>query len=143
MIAPVLVMPALAMSLPRSPPTVFEMPKSRILRRVLPSSRSWRKRILRLEIAMHDPDGVRLVERARGLGQIVEREVGGEAPAFLELPLEVGAIQELHDQERGPVELGGHVGVDDFDDVSSLLMRGRSARLALEALDRLAGPRRR
>ena len=81
------------------------MPKSRIFTHGEPSSRTVRKRLSGLEIAVEDAGRVRLVQRAGGLGQ-VERHLGpAQRPALLEDPAEVLAAEQLHHQEGHPGEL--------------------------------------
>ena len=51
--------------------------------------------------------------------------------------LEVGALEEIHDQIGGAIELGSHVGVDDSPTCSLLILPMPSP--PFEALDGIAG----
>ena len=142
MTAPVLVTPAPARSLPASSPTSFEMPKSRILRMVDPSSRWWMKRFSGLRSRWTMPLSRAPCRATRAACvRCSTTSPPSRRPARGEDPLQIEPVEQLHDQERRARELGRDVRVDHLDDVLTADAR-RRLRLALEALDRQRVARR-
>ncbi len=90
--------------------------------------------VVGLEIAVDDADGVRGIERERDLVRDVERAMELDGAFLLDQILERLALEVLHHEvDRA---LGQDAEVGDVDDVR-VVDRGRRARLAEEAMDRL------
>ena len=92
----------------------------------------------RLDVAVHEPDGMRGVERGADL-EADRRDPRGRDPALAgQQALEVDPGHVAHDEVEMAALLAGRV---DRDDVR-MVDRGRHARLALEALTeaRIARP---
>jgi hypothetical protein len=90
--------------------------------------------VVGLEIAMDHADGVRGIERERDLVGDVERAVQLDRAVFFDQILERLALEELHHEVDRPFGQDAEVG--DVDDVR-MIDRGRGARFAQEAMDRL------
>ena len=88
--------------------------------------------ILRLEIAMHDPGGMRLDERLARLEDVLDGVGDGQRALLLAQLREVHALEELEDHERAILGVAADV-VDARDMLA--LETDRGARLAHEALD--------
>ena len=89
--------------------------------------------VLGLEIAVHDPLGVRRAQRARHLVDDRDRAQEIEAAIARQHRVQRFAVQVLHHEEDGAVVRLAEVG--DVDDVR-VIDQARRARLAQEALDR-------
>ena len=92
----------------------------------LPSEPRTRKRFAGFEIAVHDPEGVRLGDGLERLEHVVRGFLDRERAALAEEHAEVCALQVLHHHERravreeADVEHAGHVLARDPDGVASL-----------------------
>ena len=95
----------------------------------------------RLDVAVHQSDGVGGVERGGDLRDDRGGPLGREPPLAREQPLQVGAADVAHDEVEVAALLARRV---DRDDVR-VVDRRRHARLALEALAEpgIGGPLRR
>jgi hypothetical protein len=91
------------------------------------------EQVLRLEVAVKDPRGVRLVERVCELLEHARDERGAERPLALDARVEPLAREQLHREERH-AELLVDVGVEEVDDVRVLADARAYARLAHEHL---------
>ena len=82
-----------------------------------------------LDVAMHEPAPVRGVERARDLGEDVERALGRQPALPAQQRSHVAAVDEAHREVQLPVVLAGLI---DRDDVR-MVQGGGKARLLEEA----------
>ena len=84
----------------------------------------------RLDVAVHEPDGVRGVQRRADLVADRRDAVGREPPVARQQPLQVDALDVAHHEVEVPALLARRVHRDHVRVVD----RGGDARLALEAL---------
>ena len=89
--------------------------------------------VRRLDVAVHEPRGVRGVERVGDLGDHARGARGVEPALAPEDPVQVRARHVAHDEVEVAVLLAGRV---DRDDVRMVDRRGEAG-LALEALPQL------
>lgn len=97
------------------------------------------KEVRGLEVAVNDPQRVRLGERVARLQHVVDRLFRRQRPSRLEHAGEVGSVQVLHDDVRSTCLQRAHVA--DLRDVLALELH-RGARLAQEARDRVRAAQR-
>ena len=89
--------------------------------------------VRRLQVAVHDPRGVRVGDRLHGLEQVLDRLFEREPSALLEHLVEIQPAQILHDEVGQPVVEPARV--HDAHDMLALQVRHR-ARLSQETADR-------
>ncbi len=92
--------------------------------------------ILGFQVAVHDADGVRLVERACDLAKHARDLSGWKWTVLRHDLLQVTAMEKLHHEKWSATELRRAVCVEHADDVFAL-DSSRCSRLAFEAFDRL------
>ena len=111
--------------------TCLAIPKSSTQTRHVTVALAREEDVLGLQVAMHEPRGVRGFDRVED-GQHDRRSLGDrERPSALEPSSERLALEELHDEERRAVV--AFLDLTQLDDVRVLHGGGR-ARLAQEAL---------
>ena len=87
-----------------------------------------------------DPERVRLGQRLRGLQQVVDRQLGGEAALIFEQLFEVSALEVLHDHvrsaagKRRDVAHAHHVLAPDLDRGAALAEKARDERRIVRQL---------
>ena len=106
--------------------------------RVLFLAAAGEQHVAGLDVAVHEPRGVRRIERRAGLRDDRRRPLGGQPPRPLDERVQVAAAHVAHDDVQLAVLLPGRVHGDDV----RMIERRRQPRLALEALPkpRIGGP---
>src|SRR5262245_1063576 len=79
--------------------------------------------VLGLEVPVHDPEGMRFVERATDLRQNSDHDLGVEWPGPCDELIQIHALEQLHHEERRSAQLGSNVGVGYTDDMLTLDLR--------------------
>ena len=88
-----------------------------------------------LQVAMHDPDAMRFVERPRGLSQVQDNFFGVQRLPRFDFAPKVSAAQKLHHEKRCATKLGSDIRVRHAHDVIAVDPRW-CPRFGTKSLDR-------